>query len=105
MLLMPQAETGIIDLFCEAQTLSVVCEIADPITKGPYGRDPRGVARRAEQYLRDSGIADTAYFGPECEFFVFDSVSYELADNRSHYLVDSVEGHWNSGKPGTGYTI
>jgi len=105
MLLMPQAETAIIDPYAETPTLSLVCEIADPITKEPYGKDPRGVARRAEEYLRSTGIADTAYFGPECEFFVFDEVSYELASNRSHYFVDSIEGNWNSGKPGLGYTI
>src|SRR5205809_423569 len=60
---------------------------------------------RAEDYLRSTGIADTCFIGPECEFFVFDEVSYELGPNRSHYLVDSGEGHWNSGKPGLGYTV
>jgi glutamine synthetase len=105
MLLLPQPETAILDPFTATPTLSLVCEIADPLTKRPYGRDPRGVARRAEQHLLASGIADTVYFGPECEFFVFDEVSYELGPNRSHYLVDSVEGSWNSGKPGLGYTI
>src|SRR6266545_4964633 len=78
---------------------------ADPLTREPYAKDPRYVAQKAEAYLRGSGIADTAYFGPECEFFVFDEVSYELGPNRSHYLVDSSEGHWNSGKPGLGYTV
>ena len=68
-------------------------------------RDPRRVARRAEDYLRETGIADTAYIGPECEFFVLDEVCYDLGPNRSHYSVDSAEGHWNSGKPGLGYTI
>ena len=68
--------------FTEAPTLSLVCEIADPITREPYARDPRGVAQTAEEYLRSTGIADTAYFGPECEFFVFDEVSYELGPNR-----------------------
>jgi glutamine synthetase len=105
MLLMPQAETAILDPFAEAPTLSVVCEIADPLTHEGYARDPRRIARRAEEYLRETGIADTAYFGPECEFFVLDEVSFELGPNRSHYLVDSAEGHWNSGKPGLGYTI
>ena len=62
------------------------------------------MARRAEEHLRASGIADTAYFGPECEFFVFDEVHYELGPNRSHYSVDSAEGYWNSGTPGLGYT-
>ncbi len=105
MLLMPDAASAILDPFCEAPTLSLVCEIADPITREPYGRDPRRVGRRAEEYLRETGIADTAYIGPECEFFVLDEVSFELAPNRAHYLVDSAEGHWNSGKPGLGYTI
>src|ERR687897_581560 len=105
MLLMPDAASAILDPFTEAPTLSIVCEIADPVTRQPYGRDPRGVAKRAEAYLESSGIADTAYFGPECEFFVLDEVSYDLGPNHSHYAVDSVEGHWNSGKPGLGYTV
>jgi glutamine synthetase len=104
MLLMPQAETTILDPHTEAPTLSIVCEILDPLTREPYAKDPRRLARRAEEYLRSTGIADTAYFGPECEFFVFDEVSYELGPNRSHYSVDSPEGYWNSGKPGLGYT-
>jgi glutamine synthetase len=104
MLLMPQAETAILDPAAEVPTLSLVCEIADPVTREPYAKDPRGVARRAEAHLRASGIADTAYFGPECEFFVFDEVHYELGPNKSHYCVDSPEGYWNSGRPGLGYT-
>ena len=105
MLLMPDPSSAILDPATEIPTLSLVCEIADPITHAPYAKDPRGVARRAEAHLRASGIADTAYFGPECEFFVFDEVHYDLAPNRSHYDVDSAEGHWNSGKPGLGYTV
>ena len=105
MLLMPQAETAIIDPFAAEPTLSLVCEIADPVTREGYAKDPRRVARRAEEYLRATGIADTAYVGPECEFFVFDEVSYDLGPNASHYAVDSAEGHWNSGRPGLGYTI
>src|SRR5204862_1902350 len=89
----------------EAPTLSLICEIADPITRESYAKDPRQIAKKAEEYLRSTGIADTAYMGPECEFFVFDEVSYELGPNRSHYLVDSGEGHWNPGKPGLGYTV
>ena len=104
MLLMPQADTAILDPATEAPTLSLICEILDPVTREPYGKDPRRVARRAEEHLRESGIADTAYFGPECEFFVFDEVSYDLGPNASHYAVDSAEGYWNSGKPGLGYT-
>jgi glutamine synthetase len=105
MLLVPQAETAILDPFTETPTLSLVCEVIDPITREPYARDPRRIARRAEEYLRETGIADTAHFGPECEFFVFDSVSYDFAPNRAGYEVDSAEGHWNSGKAGLGYTI
>src|SRR5437764_15344128 len=94
MLLMPQAETAILDPFTEAPTLSVVCEIADPVTREGYAKDPRRIARRAEEYLRETGIADTSYFGPECEFFVLDEVSFELGPNRAHYLSASAEGHW-----------
>jgi glutamine synthetase len=105
MLLMPDPASAILDPFTEAPTLSLVCEIADPVTREGYDRDPRGVARRAEAYLKETGIADTSYFGPECEFFVFDEVSYDLGPNHSHYAFDSAEGHWNSGKPGLGNTI
>ena len=105
MLLMPDASSAILDPFTEAPTLSLICEIADPITREPYAKDPRRIAKKAEDYLRSTGIADTAYMGPECEFFVFDEVSYELGPNRAHYAVDSAEGHWNSGAPGLGYTV
>src|SRR5919109_3130552 len=88
MLLMPQAESAILDPATEVPTLSLICEIVDPVTREPYAKDPRQVARRAEEYLRSTGIADTACFGPECEFFVFDEVSHELGPNRSHYSVD-----------------
>jgi glutamine synthetase len=104
MLLVPQAETAILDPATETPTLSLVCEIVDPVTREPYTRDPRGVAKRAEEYLRSTGIADTAFIGPECEFFVFDEVHYDLQTNAAHYAVDSAEGHWNSGRPGLGYT-
>jgi len=105
MLLMPDPASAILDPFTEAPTLSLICEIADPVTREGYERDPRGVARRAEAYLAETGIADTAYMGPECEFFVFDEVSYDLGPNHSHFAFDSAEGHWNSGKPGLGNTI
>ena len=98
MLLIPDPSSAILDPAAEAPTISLVCEIADPITRTPYVKDPRGVARRAEEHLRASGIPDTV-FGPECEFFVFDDVHYDLAPNHSHYFVDSAEGYWNSGKP------
>jgi glutamine synthetase len=105
MLLMPQAETALIDPFTTTPTISILCEIIDPITREPYAKDPRHVARRAEEYLRSTGIADTCYFGPESEFFVFDSVAYDLTVNGAHYEVDSAEGHWNSATPGLGYTV
>jgi glutamine synthetase len=105
MLLMPDPATAVLDPFTAEPTLSLVCEIADPVTREPYHRDPRRIARRAEEHLFATGIADTAYFGPECEFFVFDEVSYAMEVNASHYAVDSAEGHWNSGKPGLGYTV
>ena len=81
MLLMPDASSAILDPFTEAPTLSLICEIADPLTREGYRKDPRRIAKRAEEYLRSTGIADTAYMGPECEFFVFDEVSYELGPN------------------------
>jgi glutamine synthetase len=105
MLLVPDPATALLDPFCEAPTMSLLCGIRDPVSGEGYDRDPRRVARRAEERLLASGIADTAFFGPECEFFVLDAVSYELADHRAHYAIDSAEGHWNSGTPGTGYTI
>jgi glutamine synthetase len=105
MLLMPDAASAVLDPFTAAPTLSLVCEIAEPLSGEGYGKDPRRIARRAEAYLSETGIADTAYFGPECEFFVLDSVSYELADHRSHYEIDSAEGHWRSAEPGLGYTV
>src|SRR6187551_2267181 len=105
MLLMPDPSSAILDPFTEAPTLSLICEIVDPITHEPYTKDPRRVAKRAEQYLRATNIADTCYVGPECEFFVLDSVSYAIADHQAHYAIDSAEGHWNSGQPGLGYTV
>jgi glutamine synthetase len=105
MLLMPQADTAIVDPFTEVPTISILCEVIDPITREPYAKDPRRLARRAEEYLRSTGIADTCFIGPESEFFVFDSVAYDSQVNRAYYEVDSAEGHWNSGEPGLGYTV
>jgi len=105
MILMPDPATAILDPFTEVPTLSLVCEIAEPVTLEPYPKDPRRVAKRAEAYLRETGIADTCYLGPECEFFVFDEVSYTSTPNEARYKVNSSEGHWNSGDPGLGYTI
>ncbi len=95
MLLMPDPPTAFIDPFCKHKTLVLICDVRDPITKEYYSRDPRGVARRAEEYLRMSGVGDRAYFGPEAEFFVFDDVRYGQDVHYGTYEVDSVEGHWN----------
>lgn len=97
MLMLPDATSAQMDPFAEIPTLSMICDIVDPITREPYNRDPRGLARRAEAYLKSTGIADTAYFGPEAEFFVFDNVQYEEAPNHMFHMVDSVEGAWNTG--------
>jgi glutamine synthetase len=97
MLMLPDPSTAMMDPFLEAPTLSLICDIVDPITRTPYGRDPRGLAKRAEAYLKSTGLADTAYFGPEAEFFIFDSVQFEEGPNHMFHHVDSIEGRWNSG--------
>ncbi len=98
MLLVPVADTAHIDPFLPHKTLAVICDIKDPVTKKSYSRDPRSIARKCEKYLRDTGIATHAMFGPELEFFVFDSAWYDQTINASHYQVDSVEGIWNRGR-------
>jgi glutamine synthetase len=109
MLLMPDPETAILDPFTAVPTLSLICDVAQPgAAHPPYSRDPRYVARKAEDYLRKTGIADTSYFGPEAEFFVFDSVRYAANPNFQIAEVDSAEAHWNSGGSeagGLGHTI
>jgi glutamine synthetase len=97
MLLVPDPATAVIDPFHEHVTLSLVCDVRDPITGESYSRDPRHVARKAERHLLDSGIADTAYFGPEAEFYIFDHVAYGQQEHRAFYEVDSSEGFWNAG--------
>src|SRR5512143_4059479 len=106
MLVMPDPTTAVIDPFCKDVTLSLICTIIDPITKEDYSRDPRNIARKAEAYLKSSGIADTAYFGPEAEFFIFDDIRYGGGSNSGYFFIDSDEGTWNSGreeKPNLGY--
>jgi glutamine synthetase len=106
MLMVPDPNTAFIDPFCDAPTLSLICNIVDPITREPYTRDPRHIADKAVNYLKLTGIADTAYFGPEAEFFIFDDVRFLTSQNTSFYSVDSVEGRWNSGRdegPNLGY--
>jgi glutamine synthetase len=97
MLLLPDPSTACLDPFHEFPTLSLVCDVRDPITADSYSRDPRHVARKAEAYLQSTGIADTAFFGPEAEFYIFDHVAYGQEPNRGFYEVDSPEGFWNAG--------
>jgi glutamine synthetase len=106
MLILPDPTTAIMDPFRKYATLSMICNIVDPITKEPYTRDPRFIAQKAEKYLKSTGIGDTAYFGPEAEFFIFDNVQFDTTANSSFYTVDSIEGIWNSGRdeePNLGY--
>ena len=97
-LLVPVADTAVVDPFYQHPTLAMICDVKDPITKKQYSRDPRSVAKKAEVYLKQSGIADTAYFAPEMEFFLFDNVWYDQGINQAGYAVDSVEGIWNRGR-------
>jgi len=100
MLMTPDPTTARIDPFHNQRTLSLICKVSDPITGQPYGRDPRYIAQKAEIYLRSTGLADTAYFGPEAEFFVFDSIRYENTPRGAFYEIDSDEAAWNTGKAG-----
>ncbi|MGD2149732.1 MAG: type I glutamate--ammonia ligase [Desulfobacterales bacterium] len=106
MLVVPDATTAKMDPFFEVPTLVLIGNIVDPITRESYTRDPRNIARKAEAYLKGSGIGDTAYFGPEAEFFIFDDIRFESSSHRAFYEIDSVEGIWNSGReecPNLGY--
>src|SRR6058998_3339052 len=98
MLVMPVPETAFIDPFTKEKTLTMICNIQDPLTKEDYTRDPRNVARKAVNYMKSTGIVDTAYFGPELEFFVFDSIRYDQTQNSGYYFIDSIEGAWNTGR-------
>jgi len=98
MLVIPDPTTAVMDPFMNVPTLSLLCNIVDPITKEKYSRDPRNVAQKAEAYLKSTGIGDTAFFGPEPEFFIFDDVRYQNDSNQCFYAVDSEEGTWNSGR-------
>lgn len=106
MILIPDPVTARLDPALRIPTLSVICDIYDPLTREPYTRDPRYVAKKAEEYLKSTGIADTSYWGPEAEFFIFDDVRFEQTENSGYYFVDSVEGEWNSARderPNLGY--
>ncbi len=98
MIVKPVPETAFIDPFFEAKTLVMICNICDPTTGQDYSRDPRNIARKAEKYLINTGIGDTAFFGPEAEFFIFDDVRFDQSHNFGYYYLDSVEGRWNTGR-------
>jgi glutamine synthetase len=98
MMLLPDVTTAFVDPFRQQKTLALNFFIHDPFTREAYSRDPRNVAKKAETYLAASGIADTAYFGAEAEFYIFDSIRHETAANKAYYYIDSIEGAWNSGK-------
>ena len=101
MLLFPDPDRTFVDSTLEIPTLAIVCDIKDPLTLADYSRDPRYVARKAEEYLLSTGIADTSFWGPECEFYIFNSVRYDQNTHEGYYHIDSDEGIWNTGKNGT----
>lgn len=98
MLLRPDPETAFVDPFCEAPTLAFICNVKDPVDLSLYTRDPRNIAEKATRYLEGSAIADTAYFGPEAEFYIFDDVRFDQTVNEAFYRVDAASGAWNSGR-------
>lgn len=106
MLLIPDPNTAIVDPACKIPTLSVICNVFDPITRQPYSRDPRYIAQKAEKYLKSTGIADTSYWGPELEFYIFNGIRFDQTTHSGYYYIDSNEGIWESGseeKPNLGY--
>jgi glutamine synthetase len=109
MLMIPDPTTARIDPYTTIPTMYLVCDLFDPTSRKRYDRDPRGIAQRAEAHLKESGIGDTAYMGPEPEFFVFDNVRFDVAKNASFHKIDSIEAHWNSGSENgnvnAGYTV
>jgi glutamine synthetase len=107
MIMLPDPKTIKMDPFIEVPTAYMICNIFDPISKERYTRDPRNIAHKAIAYLQSTGIADTAFFGPEAEFFVFDSIAYDTTKNSGFYFIDSEEGEWNTGADGKnlGYKI
>src|SRR3984885_1102492 len=98
MLLIPDPATAILDPFFETRTLVMICNVIDPITRQHYDRDPRWIARKAEMYLKNSGLADTAFFGAEAEFFIFDNIRFDQTANSGYYFIDAEEGRWNTGR-------
>ncbi|MBC7927118.1 MAG: glutamine synthetase beta-grasp domain-containing protein, partial [Bryobacteraceae bacterium] len=98
MLLIPDPKTASFDPFYEIPTLVMFCDVIDPITRQHYDRDPRWIARKAEMYLQNSMVADTAFFGAEAEFFIFDNIRFDQNQHSGFYFIDAEEGRWNSGR-------
>ncbi len=98
MLLLPDPATAFVDPICKIPTISIICDVKDPVTEKPYERDPRFIARKAERYLKQAGIADVSYWGPELEHYIFDSARFDQTTNSGYYFIDSEEGVWNAGK-------
>ncbi|HSA93859.1 MAG TPA: glutamine synthetase beta-grasp domain-containing protein, partial [Terriglobales bacterium] len=98
MLLIPDPSWYAMDPFTDQPTLVMVCDVIDPVTKQRYDRDPRYIAKKAELYLSSTGLADTAYFGAEAEFFIFDNVRFDQREQHGFYFIDAEEGRWNSGR-------
>jgi glutamine synthetase len=98
MLLIPDPSTVLMDPFTDVPTLVMVCEVIDPITRQHYERDPRWIAKKAETYLQTTALADTAYFGAEAEFFIFDNIAFDQNQHEGYYFIDAEEGRWNSGR-------
>ncbi len=106
MLVIPDPTTTFMDPFTKFKTISMICDIVDPITRERYTRCPRNVAKKAELYLKSTGLADTIFVGPEIEFFIFDDIRFDQNSQEGYYFIDSIEGRWNSGrdeKPNLGY--
>jgi glutamine synthetase len=100
MLLFPDPATAFVDPCLDVPTLALICDIRDPLTREQYSRDPRHIAQKAERYLRESGVADISYWGPEAEFYMFNSIRFDQNAHEGYYFIDSEEGIWNSGKDG-----
>jgi glutamine synthetase len=98
MLLIPDPATATLDPFYEIPTMIMVCDVIDPITRQHYDRDPRWIAKKAEMYLQNTGVADTAYFGAEAEFFIFDNIRFDQNQHSGYYYIDAEEGRWNSAR-------
>ncbi len=106
MLVIPDPNTAMMDPFAKVSTLTLICNIVDPVTKEKYPRDPRYIAQKSEEYLKFTGIGDTVFIGPEAEFFILDDIRYDTASNFGFYYIDSIEGIWNTGRvenPNLGY--